>query len=149
MEQPHPQPTARHPGHLRARRLRGRRHTPPTAPPSHHTSQARTGGTKTTAKKTQHSNSTLTEIGTNLTRLNATPKQIGNLWDDTDTDSAYVYSPSTTSTATSPTPPHPSNTQSATSRTSYAARPPTTTRTSETILQRRGVDKNNAPRVHL
>ena len=30
----------------------------PLDSPSHHTSQARTGGTKTTAKKTQHSNST-------------------------------------------------------------------------------------------
>ena len=30
----------------------------PSTAPSHHTSQARTGGTKTTAKKTQHSNST-------------------------------------------------------------------------------------------
>lgn len=35
----------------------------------------------------------LTEIGTNLTRLNANPKQIGNLWDGTDTDSKYVYFP--------------------------------------------------------
>lgn len=35
----------------------------------------------------------LTEIGTNLTRLNANPKQIGNLWDGTDTDSTYVYFP--------------------------------------------------------
>lgn len=30
----------------------------PLDAPPHHTSQARTGGTKTTAKKTQHSNST-------------------------------------------------------------------------------------------
>ena len=35
----------------------------------------------------------LTEIGTNLTRLNANPKQIGNLWDGTDTDNKYVYFP--------------------------------------------------------
>lgn len=35
----------------------------------------------------------LTENGTNLTRLNANPKQIGNLRDDTDTDSTYVYFP--------------------------------------------------------
>lgn len=35
----------------------------------------------------------LAEIGTNLTRLNANPKQIGNLWDGTDTDSKYVYFP--------------------------------------------------------
>ena len=48
----------------------------------------------------------LAEIGTNLTRLNANPKQNGNLWDSNDTDSTYAYSPpSTTSTATSPTPP--------------------------------------------
>lgn len=33
----------------------------------------------------------LAEIGTNLTRLNANPKQIGNLWDDT--DSKHVYFP--------------------------------------------------------
>lgn len=89
----------------------------------------------------------LTEIGTNLTRLNANPKQIGGLWDDT--DSTYVYSPSTTSTATSPTPPRLSNTRSATSRTSYAAQPPATTRTSETIFRRRGVDETPARRLHL
>lgn len=35
----------------------------------------------------------LTEIGANLTRLNANPKQIGNLWDGTDTDSTCVYFP--------------------------------------------------------
>lgn len=35
----------------------------------------------------------LTEIGTNLTRLNANPKQNGNLWDGTDTDSKYAYFP--------------------------------------------------------
>lgn len=35
----------------------------------------------------------LAEIGTNLTRLNANPKQIGNLWDGNDTDSKYVYFP--------------------------------------------------------
>ena len=86
----------------------------------------------------------LTEIRTNLTRLNANPKQIGNPWDGTDTDSTYVYSPSTTSTTTSPTPPRLSNTQSATSRTPYAAQPPTTTRTSETILQRRVLTKQRA-----
>ena len=27
------------------------------------------------------------------TRLNANPKQIGNLWDGTDTDNTYVYFP--------------------------------------------------------
>ena len=79
----------------------------------------------------------LTENGTNLTRLNANPQQIGNLWDGADTDSKHVYPPSTTPTATSPTPPRLPNTQSATSRTSYAAGPPETTRTSETILQQR------------
>lgn len=35
----------------------------------------------------------LTEIGTNLTRLNANPKQIGNLRDAADTDSTYAYFP--------------------------------------------------------
>lgn len=35
----------------------------------------------------------LTEIGTNLTRLNTNPQQIGNPWDGTDTDSKYVYFP--------------------------------------------------------
>lgn len=35
----------------------------------------------------------LAETGTNLTRLNANPKQNGNLRDGTDTDNKYAYSP--------------------------------------------------------
>lgn len=35
----------------------------------------------------------LAEIGTNLTRLNANPKQIGNLWDSTNTNNKYAYFP--------------------------------------------------------
>lgn len=120
----------------------------PRRPPPHLTSQARTGGTKTTAKKTQHSNSTSQKSEPTTTRLNANPKQNGNLWDGADTDNTYVY-PHLRLQPQHPRHRHASPIHSQQPREPpYAAGPPTTTRTSETILQRRGVDKNNAPRVH-
>lgn len=91
MEQPHPQPTARHPGHLRARRLRRRRHPPDGPLTPHLTSED--WRDKDYGEENPALQQYLAEIGTNLTRLNANPKQIGNLRDGTDTDSKYVYFP--------------------------------------------------------
>ena len=91
MEQPRPQPTARHPGHLRARRLRGRRHPLDGPLTPHLTSED--WRDKDYGEENPALQQYLTEIGTNLTRLNANPQQIGNLWDGTDTDSTYVYFP--------------------------------------------------------
>ena len=96
---PTPQPTARHPGHLRARRSRGRRH-PPTPPTPHLTSED--WRDKDYGEENPAPQQYPAEIGTNLTRLNANPQQNGNLWDGTDTDSKYAYPPSTTPTATPP-----------------------------------------------
>ena len=141
MEQPHPQPTARHPGHLRARRLRGRRH-PPRRPP--HTTPHKRGLVGQRLRRRKPSTPTVPRRNRNQPHAPKRQPKTNRqpLGRHRHRQQIRLLPPSTTSTAKSPTPPRLSNTQSATSRTSYAAQPPTTTRTSDRYYSNVGLTKH-------